>query len=237
MDSLSFPITFPSNVSLDLLSKSPLIPRWASTISPQFRVDKVSLLSADPFGSRIGCCELEVSYTLNDHSHIERIILHGKAVMVVFLLRCTDTNELFTVLVQQPRIGCGRLMFEFPAGMADDSSDIAGVAAREIEEEVGISCAKEDLIPLSEMFNEEHPKTFINPSNYEQNTHSFLLVKRMKKVEVLEFEGRKCGVGQDEQIVLKVVEFADVIKWAYEPATLGVTLMVMELMEKGKIVV
>jgi hypothetical protein len=75
----------------------------------------------------------------------------------------------------------------------------------------------------------------MNPSHYEQNTHSFLLTKRMTKAELAEYEGRHCGVGQDEQITLHVIPFADVLKYANEPATLAVTLMVTELLEKGKI--
>jgi hypothetical protein len=39
---------------MDLLGKSPLIPRWARTISPLFHIDKVIVLSADQFGLRIG---------------------------------------------------------------------------------------------------------------------------------------------------------------------------------------
>jgi 8-oxo-dGTP pyrophosphatase MutT (NUDIX family) len=235
MDSLPFPITFPPNAPMALLSKSPLIPNWARTISSFFQVDHVGVISADAFGPRIGCCELDVSYTLNGHHHCERIILHGKAVIIAVVIRCTDTNEVYTILVHQPRIGAGRLMYEFPAGMADDSDDLAGVAAREVEEEIGMKCAKEELIALSQIYSPEHPYMFMNPSHYEQSSQAFLLVKRMTRTELADYEGRYCGVGQDEQITLHVVPFADVVQYAFEPATLAVTLMVTELLENGRI--
>jgi 8-oxo-dGTP pyrophosphatase MutT (NUDIX family) len=157
--------------------------------------------------------------------------------MVALVTRCIDDDELFTVLVQQPRIGCGQMMYEFPAGMADDSRDVAAIAACEVEEEVGIACAKEDLIAISELYRPHFPQTYSSPEHFEQNAHAFLLAKRMSKAEIEEYEGRHCGVGQDEQITLHVVPFANVIRYAFEPATLAVTLMIIELLEKGIITI
>jgi 8-oxo-dGTP pyrophosphatase MutT (NUDIX family) len=195
----------------------------------------VNVVTADSFGRRIGCVELDVLYTLDGRPHRERIMLHGKAVMIAVLIRCTDTDQIYTILVQQPRVGSGQLMLEFPAGMTDDCDDVARVAARELSEEVGIESDPGELIPVSELFFPEHPFVYINPSGYDERTFAFAIAKRMTKAEIDEYEGKHFGADQDEQITLRVVPFDEVWKWSYEPATVGVHLMVVELMGRGAI--
>jgi hypothetical protein len=92
---------------MDQLHASPLISRWASTIDSAISVTKVDVISFDSFGRRIGYVQLDVFYTANGISHQERIILTGKSVMVVVLLKSRETGDLYSVLVHQPRIGCG----------------------------------------------------------------------------------------------------------------------------------
>jgi 8-oxo-dGTP pyrophosphatase MutT (NUDIX family) len=163
-------------------------------------------------------------------------MLHGKAVMIVVLIRCTDRDQVFAILVQQPRVGSGQLMVEFPAGnMTDDSDDVRRVAARELNEEVGIECYPGELIPVSKLFFPKHPFVNIHPSGYDERTFAFAIAKRMTKAELDAYEGKHLGADQDEQITLHVVPFDDVWKWSYGPATLGVHLMVSDLIERRAI--
>jgi hypothetical protein len=233
MSELPFPISYPENAPMDFLAKSPLIAQWSRSISPAFHIDRVDLVTADIFGSRIGCIELDVFCTANVHSHQERIILHGRAVIVVVLIRCPDTDQLFTVLVQQPRLGCGHLMYEFPAGMAEDTADMRIVAAHELAEEVAMAFDPSKLIPLSELLAPDHPFTYSSPSNYDQHAMSFAAMREMPRDVLDEYEGKNCGATQDEQITLHVVPFEDAWRYVREPATLAVIWMVMELVERG----
>jgi 8-oxo-dGTP pyrophosphatase MutT (NUDIX family) len=231
--SLPFPITYPSDGPLDQLHASPLIKRWAMTLSPRFNVTNVDVVSFDSFGRRIGYVQLDVFYSVNGISHQERIILTGKSVMVAVVLKAQETSELYSVLVHQPRIGCGKLTFEFPAGMTDDVQDYRAVAARELHEEIGLECQPSELIPLSELFRPEAPFNYIATSHYDEGTYFFLVKKEMPITDIQQLEGKHCGADQDEQITLHVVKFEDVWRLSDEPATLAAQLMARDLFRRG----
>ena len=65
--------------------------------------------------------------------------LRGDGVSIFVALHCDD-GEVYSLLVNQPRIPIGRVSaLEVPAGMLDDESEsVAGVAVKEMEEECGI---------------------------------------------------------------------------------------------------
>jgi hypothetical protein len=174
MTSFPFPITFLENAPMAQLQKSTLITRWYRFVDRSLHIDKVHVVTADLFGPRIGMLELDVWYTANEFQHNERLILTGSAVMMVVVFKCVETNALYTVLVHQPRVGSGRLMYEFPAGMTDGSDDFAGAAARELQEEVGLAVNPGDLIRLSELFRPEQPYTYLSPSHYDNVSLSYL---------------------------------------------------------------
>ena len=228
-----FPISFPDDCPMDAIRNSPLIKRWASSIDPSIAINRVSVLSADMFGKRLGMVELDVFYTANEIEHNERIILTGKSSMMVILMQCIEIDELYTILVHQPRIGSGGLLFEFPAGMADDSLDFRAVAVREIHEEVGMTCTPDELIHVSSLYRPNDPYTFINEAHYDMGCHVFLVRRRMSLAEIMAYDGRSGGISADEQIQLKVVRFDEVSRYAMEPATLGSRYMVGQLLASG----
>lgn len=60
-------------------------------------------------------------------------------------------DEAYALLTVQPRIATGSLGFvELPAGMMDDEDNFAGVAAREIQEELGLVIKQEELTSLTD---------------------------------------------------------------------------------------
>ena len=67
--------------------------------------------------------------------------------MLLVLVEETTKNK-YLVLTEQFRTPAGRLMIECPAGMMDEEKNFSGVAAKEIEEEVGIKLRGEDLQEL-----------------------------------------------------------------------------------------
>jgi 8-oxo-dGTP pyrophosphatase MutT (NUDIX family) len=153
--------------------------------------------------------------------------------MVAVVLKCLEDSKLYSVLVHQPRIGCGRMMYEFPAGMTDDLHDYRAVAARELREEVGLDCDPDDLIPLSALFRPERPFSYLNTSHYEEAVSFFMVSREMHRDEIFTFEGKHCGAEHDEQITLHVVLFDDVWRYSDEPATLAAHLMVRDVMRRG----
>lgn len=64
-------------------------------------------------------------------------------------------DEAYVLLTVQPRIPTGSLGFvELPAGMIDGDSNFAGVAAKEIEEELGMVIKQTELTCLTDKVGE-----------------------------------------------------------------------------------
>lgn len=64
-------------------------------------------------------------------------------------------DEAYVLLTVQPRIPTGSLGFvELPAGMIDGDSNFAGVAAKEIEEELGLVIKQTELTCLTDKVGE-----------------------------------------------------------------------------------
>jgi len=77
------------------------------------------------------------------------VFIRGHAVVVVPLLKNSDTGEERFLMVRQRRIGNGLLTLEFPAGMLDNKNDHpVDVAVRELSEETGLHISHNQLQPL-----------------------------------------------------------------------------------------
>lgn len=80
------------------------------------------------------------------------VMLRGGSVAVLMIMRPADApDERYVIMTEQARIGAGSLQFkEIPSGMIDTSDSFAGVAAREIEEEIGIRLRTSELINMTQ---------------------------------------------------------------------------------------
>ena len=67
------------------------------------------------------------------------LFLKGHAVSMLVCLMDKETQQKFVVLVKQRRIADGSQTYEHPAGMVDASDAPDEVAARELEEEIGLT--------------------------------------------------------------------------------------------------
>lgn len=85
------------------------------------------------------------------------VFLRGGSVAVLMIIRPTDSpDERYVIMTEQARIPAGSLCFkEIPAGMIDAEKNFAGVAANEIEQEVGLKLNKEDLVDMTRMAMEQ----------------------------------------------------------------------------------
>lgn len=79
--------------------------------------------------------------------------IRGNAVCVLVILEDTNTGKEYVATVLQPRVpGAQKMYEEIPAGMMDASNDVAGTAAKELKEELGLTIHGKDLIKLSDMY-------------------------------------------------------------------------------------
>ncbi len=76
------------------------------------------------------------------------VLVRGAACVIVPVVRNKDTGESRFLLIRQYRVGSGDFSLEFPAGMVDGDEAPATAAARELEEETGLSLPADSLTPL-----------------------------------------------------------------------------------------
>lgn len=231
-------INYPKDLSKDLISKSILLPMWSQQLDDKININSVDIKTADIFpGNRIGFFEAEIDYTSNSHNDKKRIMMSGGSASIVVLIRCTDTDEIYTVLVKQPRIGSGQLIFEYPAGLTDDSTDFRLTAVRELDEECGIKAQVEEVININNLVFEKDTKFYTNAQIFYEETSVFLVVKKMTLDEIKSLEGRNGGVDEEEQITVHICLFNRVISLTPDPATISITFLLQKLIQNGKIVV
>lgn len=104
--------------------------------------------------------------------------------------------------------------------MLDDSGTFAGGAAKEIQEETGLTIPEGELIDLTALTYDSGQKTAGNDSSEEKLQKAvypspggsdefiplFMCQKRMPRSEIREMQGRLTGLrGEGEKITLKIV--------------------------------
>jgi hypothetical protein len=173
------------------------------------------------------------------------------------LLQPTDTPEiseqdLYTILTIQPRIAVGSFSFaEIPAGMLDDSGTFSGAAAKEIQEETGLSVQEDELIDLTalacssstsscnaEEKREVLPKAiYPSPGGCDEFMPIFLCHKRVGRRELEEMQGRLTGLRDEgEKITLKIVKASELWReGCRDGKTLAAWALYQGLKGEGKI--
>ncbi|KAE8144371.1 hypothetical protein BDV25DRAFT_145688 [Aspergillus avenaceus] len=157
-------------------------------------------------------------------------------------------SEKRAILTIQPRIPAGSLAFpEIPAGMLDDNGSFAGGAAKEIQEETGLTIPQEELVDMTSLAlqsvdNPEGGETLQNavyPSagGSDEFIPLFLYQKRMPRKDIESLQGRLTGLRQDgEKITLKIVPLKDLWRTGLRDGkTLAAWALYKGLKEEGKI--
>lgn len=150
-------------------------------------------------------------------------LLRGPSVAMLVMLVPDDVpadlDERYVVLTVQPRIPAGSLGFvELPAGMVDDAGSFKGAAAKEIEEELGITIGEDELVCLSDLAaaggqtsgddGDEKLPTAMYPSagGCDEHVTLYSYERRIPRDQLKEWSGRLTGLrAHGEKITLKVV--------------------------------
>lgn len=141
-----------------------------------------------------------------------KMLIRGGSVAILPLFRVKawplSKPEWYTIIVRQPRVQTGQTRIgEIPAGMLDSEGHFAGVAAKEIEEELGITIDIEDLRRIS-------PAAGIYPSagGSEEVIHTYVFEKDVTTQWLTEMQGRRTGAAdEDEDILLEVIPVKDIL--------------------------
>ncbi|KAJ3045971.1 hypothetical protein HK097_001081 [Rhizophlyctis rosea] len=158
------------------------------------------------------------------------------------------------ILTLQPRIPIGALAFpELPAGMLDgERHQFAGAAARELEEECGITIKTSELIDLTDLalgendseFDVSHGKgvggkggvMYPSPGGSDEWIKLFLCRKKMRVGEIEELEGKQGGLrDHGERITCKIIKLRDLWKSTRDFKALGAVALYDNLVREGKL--
>jgi 8-oxo-dGTP pyrophosphatase MutT (NUDIX family) len=160
----------------------------------------------------------------------------------------TAEDEKRAILTIQPRIPAGSLAFaEIPAGMLDDSGSFAGGAAKEIQEETGLTIPQGELIDMTSLALQSVAGTedreslqkavYPSPGGSDEFIPLFLCEKRMPRNDIERLQGRLTGLRQDgEKITLKLVPLKELWKEGLRDGkTLASWALYKGLKEEGEI--
>lgn len=210
------PVTKSEEQDIELGLSTDLVNDWLKSLDSSINLNRIEVQSIDRFTpTRIGFVKIKSDVERNNKKIPGICQLRGGAVAILLEVTCVDTNELYSILVKQPRVPTGRVMYEIPAGMLDGDNDIKARAIEELEEECGLKCNVHDLIDMTKMvYGDTHSGCYTSPGVLDQFIVLLLWKIRMTKKELEELEGKVGGVDEHEQITLHVVKFSDIHKYS-----------------------
>jgi ADP-sugar diphosphatase len=205
-------VTAEPHISIEKVLASKQFQDWTSSMdTKKFNIRSVHIQSVDMFGPNVGFIKFKADVVDETGKFIPGIcFMRGGSVGILPVLKCEGKS--FAILTLQPRIATGQFDFaEIPAGMLDGSDNFVGVAAKELEEEVGLKVSKHDLTDLSALA-QHRTGFYASPGGSEETIRLFSLTQEVTKEKLFDLNGRLTGLLEEgEQITLKVVPLDDLI--------------------------
>ncbi|GAB5587901.1 hypothetical protein Unana1_02801 [Umbelopsis nana] len=222
---------------------------WCATFEEELsqtndiKLNSIQVQNVDVFGNgKTGFVKFKADVELTETGKkLPGIVfMRGGAVSVLLILRASDSSDksdrvIFTL---QPRVPVpSTQMPELPAGMLDGSGNFSGTAAKEIEEETGLSIEEHELTDLTELaYGDTFRGVYSSPGGSDEFLRLFLCVKSLPSKQIDELEGKLTGLrDHGEAIILKLVKLEDA--WKESPdAKLLSSLALMDALKKcGKL--
>jgi MFS family permease len=225
--------TAEAGIDIAVVTASKQYQDWlASVDGTKYVVKAVHIQSVDMFGpKKIGFIKFKADVTDKNGKFIPGIVfMRGGAVGMLVVL-----NKKYAVLTVQPRVPTGSFDFvELPAGMLDGSGNFAGVAAKEIEEELHIKIAAEALKSLDDVAGFTRG-FYVSPGGSDETIRLFYHEAEVTDAELADINGRCTGlIEEGEQISLKIVPLEDLWKIADGKTIVAYTLYQKVLAQAAK---
>ena len=194
-----------------------------------YALRSVTIQSFDLFGGgRVGFLKLTADVSNASGEKLPAAaLLRGPSVAMLTMLIPDDvddgSDERYVVLTVQPRVPAGSLGFvELPAGMVDDAGSFKGAAAKEMEEELGITISEDQLTCLSEFASpagDEDDREGLPRAMYpsaggcDEYVTIYSHERRVPRAQLRGWSGRLTGLrSHGEKITLKIVPMKDLWK-------------------------
>lgn len=128
----------------------------------------------------------------------EIVFFRSDAEAVLIEVEDTKTGRKYIILVEQIRIPAGGKMLEIPAGSLEENEDFLENAVREVQEEVGINVAVNQLIPLGVYY--------FSPGACNERIGLFYCKIRLSPDKIMSLKNRLAGLREHgENITVKLV--------------------------------
>jgi ADP-sugar diphosphatase len=205
--------TAEAGIALDTAVQSKQFQNWLAQVDTnKFQIRSVHFQSVDMFGpTKVGFIKFKADVVDKAGKFIPGIVfMRGGSVGILAVLNCK--GKKYSVMTVQPRVPTGRFDFlEIPAGMLDGSGNFAGVAAKELEEELGIKIAEKDLTDLSGLAG-CNQGVYLSPGASDETLRFFSFTRDVTEEEMASMNGRCTGlISEGEQITLKIVPLDDLL--------------------------
>ncbi len=209
--------TAEAGIDIDTAKQSTQFQDWLAQVdTSKFQITSVHFQSVDMFGppdgpQKIGFIKFKAKVVDKAGKFVPGIVfMRGGSVGILAVLNCQ--GKKYSVMTVQPRVPTGRFDFlEIPAGMLDGSGNFAGVAAKELEEELGIKIAEKDLTDLSGLAG-CNQGVYLSPGGSDETLRFFSFSLDVTEEEMASMNGRCTGlISEGEQITLKIVPLDDLI--------------------------
>lgn len=221
--SSSLPITVTSENILEQSQLDTFRPfqQWLQKMekdSGDYELQKIHVQSVDIFSkNRIGFLKLktQVFHPPTNKNIPGIVLLRGPSVAMLVLLEppnCTSNDQRYAVLVSQPRIPAGEMEFlELPAGMIDDGT-FQGSAAKELEEECGITINENELEDITPSGVDKDSGILLSAGLLDETLRIYVCKKRMSLSEIHELDGKVKMGTKHENISLKLFKLDELYK-------------------------
>lgn len=190
---------------------SPRFQQWAERLDPGMAVRHVHVKAADSFGGRVAFIHLRLNVSdASGADAIRFLFLRGNSVALLAVFICEGRE--YAVMVVQPREAEGAIECkEVVGGMCDKGADYPTVAARELQEELGIRVAPEDLVDMTErMAKIKRSGLYPSPGACDEAVRFFLFRKTVERKELEAMQGKATGlVHEGEHLKVRIVPIDD----------------------------
>lgn len=186
-----------------LFVKTKAFQLWMDRLNPKIKMDHLELRDAFIVGQgkvMLFATVLGVNAEMNGRSISSYAFLRSDAVAMLPIIEEIETGYIYVVVTEQMRFPYGNTLFECPAGMMDDKTGIAGVAVKEIEEELQETITKNRLVYLG--------TSVMSGGGCSERMHYVAFVMQKSKEELEKIKGKETGtVSENENIILHVLPF------------------------------
>ncbi|MDQ7815222.1 MAG: NUDIX domain-containing protein [Patescibacteria group bacterium] len=190
---------------------SPRFKQWAERLDSGMVVRHVHVKAADTFGGRIAFIHLRLNVLDPKGGDLVRFLfLRGNSVALLAVFICEGRE--FVALIVQPREAEGDVECkEVVGGMCDKGSDYPTVAARELQEELGIQVRPEELVDMTErMAKIKRSGLFPSPGACDEAVRFFLFRREVEREELEALQGKATGLAHEgEHLKVRIVPIGD----------------------------